>query len=56
VREHLAALPDGSCVVLRAQPAAATASYAELGAELSRCLGVVRDRVQDRARPLEHTG
>jgi ribonuclease P protein component len=42
VREHLASLPGGSLLVLRAQPAAATASYPELGAELDRCLAVAR--------------
>lgn len=37
-RERLAALPGSSMLVLRALPAAAGASYAELGAELDRCL------------------
>ena len=40
VREHLAVLPAGGLLVLRAQPAAAQASSAELGAELARCLAV----------------
>ena len=40
VREHLPALPPSSLLVLRAQPAAAAASYPELGAELARCLSV----------------
>ena len=46
VREHLAGLPGGTQVVLRAQPGAAQASYADLGAELTRCLD----------RSLEHSG
>jgi ribonuclease P protein component len=37
-REQLDVLPGGSLLVLRAQPGAAGASYAELGAELTRCL------------------
>ena len=37
-REQLDALPGGSLLVLRAQPGAAGAAYAELGAELTRCL------------------
>ena len=40
-RERVAALPAGSLLVLRAQPAAAGAAWAELGAELDRCLGRV---------------
>lgn len=43
-REHLPALqgPSGSAVlVVRALPASATASYAELGADLDRCLSRV---------------
>jgi ribonuclease P protein component len=40
-RERLTALPKGSALVVRAQPAASDASYAELGAELDRCLGRV---------------
>ena len=38
VREHLADLPAGSLLVVRAQPAAANADAAELRAELARCL------------------
>lgn len=56
VREHLAGLPAGSMVVLRAQPAAATATYAALGEELARCLGTAAERASGRAgrtRPLE---
>jgi ribonuclease P protein component len=38
VRDRLAGLPSGSQVVVRALAPAARASYAELGAELDRCL------------------
>ena len=41
VAVHLDALSPGDLVVLRAQPAAAAASYAELGRELTRCLARV---------------
>ena len=37
-REHLDLLPTGCEVVVRALPPAAAASFAELGAELDRCL------------------
>ena len=40
-REHLLeleALPGRAALVVRAQPAAATASYADLGLDLARCL------------------
>jgi ribonuclease P protein component len=37
-RERLAVLPPGCEVVVRALPAAASASYSELGAQLDRCL------------------
>jgi len=37
-RERLAVLPTGCEVVVRALPPAAAATYAELGAELDRCL------------------
>ena len=37
-REHLSELPDGCALVVRALPPAADASYAELGADLERCL------------------
>ena len=37
-REHLDLLPTGCEVVVRVLPPAAAASYAELGAELDRCL------------------
>lgn len=42
VREHVASLEagaPGSRLVVRALPAAADASYAELGRDVSRCLG-----------------
>lgn len=38
VREHVASFPHGALVVLRAQPAAAGASYDDLGRELARGL------------------
>jgi ribonuclease P protein component len=38
VRSHLPALPQASVLVVRALPAAATASSAALGADLDRCL------------------
>jgi len=37
-RDHVVDLPTGCEVVVRALPPAAAASYAELGAELDRCL------------------
>jgi ribonuclease P protein component len=40
-REHLASLPGSAVLVIRALPAAAEASYAELAQDLSRCLGRV---------------
>jgi ribonuclease P protein component len=43
-REHLpslAALPGSAVLVVRANPAAATASAAELGSDLQRCLSRV---------------
>jgi len=46
VREHLESLPGGSVLVVRALPAAATASSAELRADLDRCI----------ARGLERAG
>ena len=42
-RERLEELPPGSLAVLRAQPAAASASYAELGAAFDRSLHRCRD-------------
>ena len=38
VRDQAGSLPNGSLLVVRALPSAAEASYAELGADLSRCL------------------
>ena len=41
VREHLAlldGLPGRAALVVRAQPASAQTSYAELGGDLARCL------------------
>lgn len=40
-REHLAALPGSGVLVVRALPAAAGASSAELRTDLTRCLGRV---------------
>jgi ribonuclease P protein component len=40
-RERVTVLPPGSMLVVRALPQAANASYAELGAELDRCLASV---------------
>jgi len=37
-RERLSTLPGSCMLVVRALPAAADASYAELGADLDRCL------------------
>jgi ribonuclease P protein component len=37
-RERISSLPDASMLVVRALPAAGTASYQELGADLDRCL------------------
>jgi ribonuclease P protein component len=44
-RERLSSLPGSAVLVVRALPAAATATYAELGADLDRAL----DRSLDRA-------
>jgi ribonuclease P protein component len=38
VRDHLGALPASGVLVVRANPAAGTASYRELAGELDRCL------------------
>jgi ribonuclease P protein component len=40
-RERLPELPSGSMLVIRALPAAAEASYAELAEDLDRCLATV---------------
>ena len=37
--EALPLVPEGTDVVIRALPASATASYAELSTEVNRCLG-----------------
>jgi ribonuclease P protein component len=37
--EALPRVPEGTDVVIRALPASATASYAELSADVNRCLG-----------------
>jgi ribonuclease P protein component len=42
VRPRLAELPDGARLVVRALPAAAEASYADLGADLDTALDVAR--------------
>jgi ribonuclease P protein component len=41
VRERMSGLVPGSLLVVRAMPAAARASYRDLGAELDRCLARV---------------
>ena len=41
MRERVGALPDGSLLVVRAQPASAGATYRDLAEELDRCLGRV---------------
>lgn len=43
VRDRLSTLPAGRMYVIRANPPAATATYAELGADLDRCLAKVKD-------------
>ena len=50
VRERLAGLPGDGRLVVRALPAAAAASYQELGADLDRCLErVLRQQAEQRA-------
>jgi ribonuclease P protein component len=49
-RERLPALPAGGEVVVRALPPAARTSYAELGAELDRCLQRSLGHQQDTGR------
>ena len=44
-REHVSSLPGSAVLVVRALPAAAEASYAELGADLARSLDRVRPEV-----------
>lgn len=43
VRERLSVLSQGRIYVIRANPAAATAGYAELAADLDRCMAKVKD-------------
>ncbi len=47
VRPSLGALPPGSVLVVRAQAAAAAASYAELSDDLARCLDRVGTHGQE---------
>jgi ribonuclease P protein component len=50
VRDRLEAVPAGTQVVVRALAPAAHASYAELGADLDRCLQrALQDRSGDRS-------
>jgi ribonuclease P protein component len=51
VRERLAGLPPGSVLVVRAQPGAATASYARLGTDLDAALAAARSPSRGRGRP-----
>ena len=44
-REHVSSLPGSAVLVVRALPAAAAASSAELGADLTRCLDRVTAEV-----------
>lgn len=46
-REHVSSLPGSAVLVVRALPAAATASSAELGADLARCLRRVQAQEVD---------
>ena len=46
-REHVASLPGSAVLVVRALPAAASASSAELGADLVRCLRRVQAQEVD---------
>ena len=48
--EHLGGLP-GADIVVRAQPAAAGASYAELHAAFGRCLRKTADQLERRDHP-----
>ncbi|WP_320068330.1 ribonuclease P protein component [Micromonospora sp. RTGN7] len=50
VRERLAALPSGGTLVVRALPAAAEASYAQLGADLDAALTAARTARGRRSR------
>ena len=53
-RERVATFPPGALVVVRALPAAAEASYADLGTELDRCLA--RCLTTPTATPAETVG
>jgi ribonuclease P protein component len=44
-REHVSSLPGAAVLVVRALPAAADASYGELGSDLARCLSRVQAEV-----------
>jgi ribonuclease P protein component len=44
-REHVSSLPGSAALVVRALPASADATYAELSADLTRCLARVRSEV-----------
>ena len=44
-REHVTTLPGAAVLVVRALPAAADATYEELGADLARCLSRARSEV-----------
>ncbi|CAI9402671.1 ribonuclease P protein component [Nocardioides sp. T2.26MG-1] len=44
-REHVSTLPGSAVLVVRALPPAATAGWAELGADLERCLQRTRAEV-----------
>jgi ribonuclease P protein component len=44
-RAHVSSLPGSAVLVVRALPAAADASYAELGTDLARCLDRVSPEV-----------
>ncbi|WP_028643738.1 ribonuclease P protein component [Nocardioides sp. URHA0020] len=44
-REHVSSLPGSAALVVRALPAAASASSGELSADLVRCLARVREEV-----------
>ena len=48
VRARLGVLPPASLLVVRALPASATATYAELGHELDRCLAAVQSGGSER--------
>ena len=45
-REHLSSLPGSAALVVRALPAASTASTRELSADLARCLARVQAEVR----------